>query len=57
MLKRIILASSNEGDIVLDPFSGSGTTVYVAKKYQRKWIGVEKDKNYIKICKKRLQQK
>ena len=57
MLKRIILASSNKGDIVLDPFSGSGTTVYVAKKYQRKWIGVEKDKNYIKICKKRLQQK
>ena len=57
MLKRIILASSNEGDIVLDPFSGSGTTVYVAKKYQRKWIGVEKNKNYIKICKKRLQQK
>ena len=54
MLKRIILASSNEGDIVLDPFSGSGTTVCVAKKYQRKWIGVEKDKNYIKICKNRL---
>jgi DNA modification methylase len=35
MLKRIILASSNKGDIVLDPFSGSGTTAYIAKKYER----------------------
>jgi site-specific DNA-methyltransferase (adenine-specific)/modification methylase len=56
MLKRIILASSNEGDIVLDPFSGSGTTVYIAKKYNRKWIGIEKDKNYIKISIDRLRQ-
>jgi hypothetical protein len=49
MLKRIILASSNKGDIVLEPFSGSGTTAYIAKKYERQWIGIEKDKNYIKI--------
>jgi site-specific DNA-methyltransferase (adenine-specific)/modification methylase len=54
MLKRIILASSNNGDIVLDPFSGSGTTAYIAKKYGRQWIGIEKDKNYIKISTARL---
>lgn len=54
MLKRIILASSNEGDIVLDPFLGSGTTTYVAKKYSRKWIGIEQKSEYVKIAKKRM---
>jgi DNA modification methylase len=39
---------------VLDPFSGSGTTAYIAKKYERQWIGIEKDKNYIKISTTRL---
>lgn len=56
MLKRIILASSQKGDVVLDPFLGSGTTTYVAKKYERKWIGIEKDKEYIKIIDKRMQK-
>lgn len=56
MLKRIILASSNKGDVVLDPFLGSGTTTYVAKKYGRKWIGVEKDKKYAKIAEKRMEE-
>jgi len=46
MLKRIILASSNEGDIVLDPFSGSGTTAYIANKYNREYIGIEKEEKY-----------
>lgn len=54
MLKRIILASSNKGDLVLDPFLGSGTTAYVAKKYGREWIGIEKEKKYAKAAKKRL---
>ncbi len=54
MLKRIILASSNKGDIVLDPFLGSGTTTYVAQKYGRNWIGIEQDKEYVKIAKKRM---
>ena len=54
MLKRIILASSNKGDIILDPFLGSGTTAYIAKKYGRKWIGIEKDKKYFKIAKDRV---
>lgn len=54
MLKRIIIASSNEGDIVLDPFNGSGTTTYVAKKYGRKWIGIEKEKKYVEAAAKRM---
>ena len=56
MLKRIILASSQEGDIVLDPFVGSGTTTYVAKKYGRRWIGIEQDKEYVKIAKRRMKK-
>jgi len=56
LLKRIILASSNKGDIVLDPFVGSGTTTYVAQKYGRNWIGIEKDKGYIKIAKQRMRK-
>ena len=54
MLKRIILASSNEGDVVLDPFLGSGTTTYVAKKYNRKWIGIEQNREYIRIARQRM---
>lgn len=54
MLKRIIAASSNEGDLVLDPFMGSGTTAVIAKKLGRNWIGIEKEDKYIKAAKKRL---
>ncbi len=54
LLKRIILSSSNEGDLVLDPFLGSGTTCAVAKKLHRKSIGIEKETNYVKIAEKRL---
>ncbi len=54
MLRRIILASSNKGDIVLDPFLGSGTTTFVAKKLGRKWIGIEKDKKYFTVAEKRM---
>jgi len=49
LLERIILASSNEGDTVLDPFSGTFTTSYVAKKYNRKSIGIEIDQEFSKI--------
>ena len=55
MLKRIILASSNRGDIVLDPFLGTGTTSYIAKKYARKWIGIEQNKNYADIAMERME--
>lgn len=54
MLRRIIIASSNKGDVVLDPFLGSGTTAYVAKKLGRKWIGIEKENKYVKVAQKRI---
>ncbi len=56
LLKRIILACTDEGDTVLDPFVGSGTTSAVAKYYGRNSIGIELDKKYIEIIKKRLQK-
>jgi site-specific DNA-methyltransferase (adenine-specific) len=56
MLERIILASSNKGDIVLDPFLGSGTTSVVAKRLERQWIGIEKDGFYGCISEKRIQE-
>ena len=54
LLDRIIKACSNEGDTVLDPFSGSGTTCFVAKKLNRKYIGIEKDKEFFNISKRRI---
>ncbi len=54
LLDRIILASSNENDIVLDPFAGSGTTLVVAKMRHRRYIGIEISPNYVEIAKKRL---
>ncbi len=49
LLERIIKASTNEGDIVLDPFSGTFTTSYVAKKFNRRSIGIEINEEYSKI--------
>ncbi len=46
LLGRIIRASSNEGDLVLDPFTGSGTTLSVAKKLGRDWVGFELSPDY-----------
>ena len=54
MLERIITASSNKGDTVLDPFMGSGTTAVVAKKLNRKWIGIEQSKTYVRLAEKRI---
>lgn len=54
LLKRIILASSNINDLVLDPFLGSGTTTFVAKQLQRNYIGIEKNNDYIDVSKERL---
>lgn len=56
LLERVIKASSNEGDIVLDPFAGSGTTLAVAKRLNRKYIGIEISPNYCEIIKKRLKK-
>ena len=54
LLERIIKASSNEGDIVLDPFSGTFTTSFVAKQLKRKSIGIEMQEEYVKIGLRRL---
>ena len=54
LLERLILASSNEEDIVADFFCGTGTTLAVANKFNRKWIGVDNNSNAIDLCKKRL---
>lgn len=54
LLELIIKASSNEEDLVLDPFFGTGTTGYVAQKLNRNWIGIEQKIEYIEIAKKRL---
>ena len=51
-----IKAGTKEGDVVLDPFMGSGTTAYVAQKLSRKWIGIELNPNYVKIIKERVAQ-
>ena len=50
LLRRVILSSSSEGDLILDPFLGSGTTCAVAKKLNRNSIGVEKETKYVKIA-------
>lgn len=54
LLERIVLASSNEGDLVLDPFSGTFTTSAVAKRLGRKSIGIEAQEDYVKIGLRRL---
>ncbi len=54
LLYRIILSTSNPGDIVLDPFFGSGTTGAVAKKLQRNYIGIEREPTYIEIARQRI---
>jgi site-specific DNA-methyltransferase (adenine-specific) len=55
LLAKIILASSKEGELVFDPFLGSGTTAVVAKKLGRKYVGVEVDEYYCCLAEKRLE--
>ncbi len=54
LLAKIILASTNNNDVVLDPFLGSGTTSVVAKKLERKYVGIEIDEKFASISEKRL---
>ena len=54
ILERIIRVSSNQGDTVLDPFAGSGTTLVAAKKLKRNFIGIELSEKYIEIINFRL---
>ena len=56
LLRRIILSCTDEGDLVLDPFAGSGTTNAVAKYFGRNSLGIELDSKYIEIIKNRLRK-
>ena len=56
LVMRIIQASSNEGDVVLDPFCGSGTTLVAANELGRKWIGIDQNPEAISISRERLKQ-
>lgn len=55
LIAKLILASSNEGDLILDPFLGSGTTAVVCEKLNRKYIGIEQNELYIAWAQKRLE--
>ena len=54
LLHRVILSSTNRGDVILDPFFGTGTTGAVAKKLDRHFIGIEREEKYLKIAKARI---
>jgi len=54
LLYRVILASSNPGDVVLDPFFGTGTTGVVARRLRRHWIGIERDADYARLARERI---
>jgi modification methylase len=56
LLYRVIQSGSNPGDIVLDPFFGTGTTGVVAKKLHRQWIGIEMDRRYIQLAQERIDE-
>ncbi len=53
ILEKIVLASTNEGDLILDPFCGSSTTGIVANKLNRKYIGIDLEKDYLELSKRR----
>ncbi|MGA2820234.1 MAG: DNA methyltransferase [Anaerolineales bacterium] len=55
LLYRVILSSSNSGDVVLDPFFGTGTTGAVAKRLRRHWIGIEQEAKYARLARKRIE--
>jgi site-specific DNA-methyltransferase (adenine-specific) len=55
-MERIIQCASNEGDLVLDPFVGGGTTVAVADRLERKWIGIDQSVQAVKVTELRLQK-
>ncbi|WP_330848764.1 site-specific DNA-methyltransferase [Aurantiacibacter sp. MUD11] len=56
LLYRVLLATTEKGDVVLDPFFGTGTTGAVAKRLGREWIGCEREANYRKVAKARIEK-
>ncbi|HEY0526064.1 MAG TPA: site-specific DNA-methyltransferase [Stellaceae bacterium] len=55
LLHRVLLASSKPGDLVVDPFFGSGTTGAVAKRLRRRFIGIERDPDYVEVARDRIE--
>jgi modification methylase len=55
LLHRVLLASTNPGDVVLDPFFGSGTTGAVARRLSRHFIGIERDPDYVRLARSRIE--
>jgi modification methylase len=54
LLYRVLLACTNKGDVVLDPFFGTGTTGAVARRLGRSWIGIERETRYIEVARERI---
>jgi modification methylase len=54
LLYRVLLACTNKGDVVLDPFFGTGTTGAVARRLGRQWIGIERESRYIRVARERI---
>ena len=54
LIQQVLLSASKKGDLVLDPFMGSGTTAVVAKALGRNWIGIEKEKKYVDLANNRI---
>ena len=54
LLYRILLACTKPGDVVLDPFFGTGTTGAVARRLGRRWIGIEREPSYVQVAKQRI---
>ena len=54
LLYRVLLACTNPGDVVLDPFFGTGTTGAVARRLGRNWIGIERENRYVKVARERI---
>ncbi len=55
LIQQVLLFASNKGDIVFNPFMGSGTTAVVAEALERKWFGIERDKKYFKLAENRIE--
>jgi modification methylase len=55
LLYRVLLACTNKGDVVLDPFFGTGTTGAVARRLGRRWIGIERERRYVEVARARIE--
>ena len=55
LLYRILLACTKPGDVVLDPFFGTGTTGAVARRLKRRWIGIERERSYVRVARERIE--